>query len=76
MLLPQDVGTYIISLFTQLYETECATLYRLTTSTSQVKSKSEQYRKDFVTFLSHDHAKLSFLLASLIEKFPNKVDNI
>jgi hypothetical protein len=29
-----------------------------------------------VTFLSHDHAIRNFLLASLMERFPNEVDNI
>jgi hypothetical protein len=48
----------------------------LTTSTSQVNFESEQYRRDFATFLSHDRAKPNFLLASLIERFPNEVDNI
>jgi hypothetical protein len=44
MLLHQDVSAHEISLFIQLYENEWATLYRLTTSTSQVNSESEQYR--------------------------------
>jgi hypothetical protein len=65
-----------ISSFIQLYEKEWATLYRLTTSTSQVNSESEQYRRDFATFLSHDCVKCDFLLASLMETFPNEVDNI
>jgi hypothetical protein len=76
MLLPQDVSAHEISSFIQLYEKEWATLYRLTTSTSQVNSESEQYRRDFATFLSHNRAKRDFLLASLMEKFPNEVDNI
>jgi hypothetical protein len=62
--------------FIQFYEKEWATLYRLTTSTSQVNFKSEQYQRDFATYLSHDHAKCHCLLASLMEKFPNEVDNI
>jgi hypothetical protein len=44
MLLHQDVSAHEISSFIQLYEKEWATLYRLTTSTSQVNSESEQYR--------------------------------
>jgi hypothetical protein len=76
MLLHQDVNAYEISSFIQLYEKESATLYWLTTSTSQVNSESEQYRRDFVTFLSHERAKHDFLLASLMEIFPNEVDNI
>jgi hypothetical protein len=50
--------------------------YRLTTSTSQVNSESEQYRRDFATFLSHNRAKHDFILAFLMEKFLNNVDNI
>jgi hypothetical protein len=76
MLLRQDVSTDEISSCIQLYEKEWATLYRLTTSTSQVNSESDQYRRDFATFLSHDRANRDFLLASLMEKFPNEVDNI
>jgi hypothetical protein len=76
MLLPQDVGAHEISSFFQLYETEWATLYRLTTLTSQVNSESEQYQRDFAIFLSEDCAKPDFLLASVIEKFPHEVDNI
>jgi hypothetical protein len=76
VLLPQDVGTYEISSINQLYKKEWATLYRLTTSTSQVSFESEQNQKDFVIFLSPNHAKHDFFLASLIEKFPIKVDNI
>jgi hypothetical protein len=76
MLLYQDVDTYEISSFIQLYEKEWATLYRLTTSTSQVNSEFEQYQRDFVIFLSHDGAKRDFFLASLMKKFPNEVDNI
>jgi hypothetical protein len=71
MLFHQDVSTHEISSFIQLYEKEWATLYRLTTSTSQVNFKSEQYQRDFATYLSHDHAKRHCLLASLMEKFPN-----
>jgi hypothetical protein len=62
-------------LFIQLYEKEWATLYRLTTSTSQVNSESEQYWKDFVIFLAMI-VQNDFLLTSLMEKFPNEVDNI
>jgi hypothetical protein len=76
MLLPQDIGAHVISSFMQLYENEWATLYRLTKSISQVNSESEQYQRDFVIFLSDEHAKCNFLLASLMEKFPNEVDNI
>jgi hypothetical protein len=76
MLLHQDVSAHEISSFIQLYKKEWAILYRLTTSTSQVNSESEQYWRDFATFLSHDRAKHDFLLASLMEKFPNEVDNI
>jgi hypothetical protein len=76
MLLHQDVSAHKISLFIQLYEKEWATHYRLTILIIQVNSESEQYRRDFGTFLSHDRAKLDFLLASLMEKFPNEVDNI
>jgi hypothetical protein len=74
--LPQDVGAYEISSFIQLYEKEWATLYRLTISTSQVNSESEQYQRDFAIFLSHDYAKCNIFLDSLMEKFPNEVDNI
>jgi hypothetical protein len=76
ILLHQDISANEMSSFIQLYEKEWVSLYRLTTSTSQVNSESEQYRRDFATFLSHDRAKRNFLLASLMEKFPNKVDNI
>jgi hypothetical protein len=76
ILFHQDVSAHEISSFIQLYEKEWVILYRLTTSTSQVNSQSEQYRRDFATFLSHDHAKRNFLLASLMEKFCNEVDNI
>jgi hypothetical protein len=76
ILLHQDVSAHEISSFIPLYEKECATLHRLTTSTSQVNFESEQYRRDFAIFLSHDHAKLDFLLTSLIVKFLNEVDNI
>jgi hypothetical protein len=76
MLLPHDIGTHEISLFSQLYEKEWATLSRLTISTSEVNSTSEYYQRDFVTFLSHDHTKPYFLVAALMERFPNKVDNI
>jgi hypothetical protein len=44
MLLYQDVSANEISSFIQLYKKEWAILYRLTTSTSQVNSESEQYR--------------------------------
>jgi hypothetical protein len=76
MLLHQDVSAYEISLFIQLYETEWATLYRLSTSTSQVNSKSEQYRIDFATLVSYDLTNWDFLLASMMEKCLNEVDNI
>jgi hypothetical protein len=76
MLLLHDGGAYEISSFIQLYEKEWATLYRLTTSTSQVNLESEQYQRDCATFLSYDRAIRDFLLASLMEKFPYKVDNI
>jgi hypothetical protein len=76
MFLHQDVSAHEISSYIQLYDDELATLYRLTTSTSKVNSESEEYQRDFATFLSHDRAIRDFLLASLMEKFPNKVDNI
>jgi hypothetical protein len=41
ILLPPDIGAYEISLVIQLYEKELATLYRLTTSKTQVNSASE-----------------------------------
>jgi hypothetical protein len=75
ILLHQDISAHEISSFIQLYEKEWATLYRLTTSTSQVNSESEQYRRDFATFLSHNRANRDLLLASLMEKFPHELDN-
>jgi hypothetical protein len=51
-------------------------LYRLSISITQVNSKSEQYWKDFVIFLTQDCATHDFLIASLMEKFYNKVNNI
>jgi thiosulfate reductase cytochrome b subunit len=76
MLLHQDVSAHEISSFIQLFKKEWAILYRLTTSTSQVNSESQHYRRDFATFLSHDRANRDFFLASLMEKFSNKIDNI
>jgi hypothetical protein len=66
MLLYQDVSSYDNSSFTHLYEKEWATLYRLTISTSEVNSETEQYWKDFAIFLSHDLATRNFLLPSLM----------
>jgi hypothetical protein len=76
MLMPQDVGTYKISWVIQLYEKNWATLFRVTTSIIQVNFESEEYRKDFARFLSRNCLKCDFHLASLIDMFPNKVDNI
>jgi hypothetical protein len=67
--------TIEISSLIQLYETEWATLYRLSTSTSQVNFASEEYWRHCVTFLTHDCAQRDFLLATLMKKFPNKVVN-
>jgi hypothetical protein len=72
MFLHQDVSTHEVFVLIQLYEKEWATFYRLTTLTSQVNSESEQYRRNFGTFLSHDHTKHDFLLPSLMERFPNE----
>jgi hypothetical protein len=76
ILLYQDISAHKISSFIQLYEKERATFYQLTILTSQLNSEWEQYWRDFVTFLSHDDVNYNFLLASLMEKFPNEVDNI
>jgi hypothetical protein len=76
MLLHQDISAHEISSFIQLYKKKWVTLYRLTTSISQVNSESDQYRRGFATFLSHNRTKHDFFLAFLKEKFPNVVDNI
>jgi hypothetical protein len=76
ILLPQDIGAYEISSFIQVYEKESATLDRLTTSISQVNCESEQDQKAFLTFLKDNRSTRDVFLASLIEKCPNKVNNI
>jgi hypothetical protein len=76
LLLPQDSREHEISSFIQLYEKEWATLYRLTTSISQVNAESEQYCRDLGIFLSPNCAEPDFLLPSFMEKFPNEVDNL
>jgi hypothetical protein len=76
MLLHQDISAHEISSLLSLYKKECGILYRLTISPGQVKSETEQYLGNFATFLIHDRAKRDFLLATVMEKFPNDVDNI
>jgi hypothetical protein len=76
ILLPQDDTAYKNLLYIQLYQIACATLYRLTIITSIVKYKSELYQNDSATLFSYDYVNGNFLLASVIEKFPNKVNNI
>jgi hypothetical protein len=76
MLLPHIVNAYEISSFIQIYEKAWATRHRLTTLSSQVYSESDQYRKDFAIFLSYNYAKPDIFLTSLMERFPNEVDNI
>jgi hypothetical protein len=71
-----DVATSDISAFSQQFEKEWALLVGLTASSNQSTNESRQYRKDFETFLLHDMAKRDFLLASLLDRYPNEVDNI
>jgi hypothetical protein len=76
MLLSQEVSAHEISSFIQLYEKEWVTLYGLTTSTNQLNCEPKQYWRKFEIFLSYDHAKPNFLRTSLMDRFPNEVDNI
>jgi hypothetical protein len=71
-----DAASSDISAFIQQFEKELAVLVRLTASSNQSTNKSRQYCKDFETFLLHDRAKRDFLLASLLDRYPNEVDNI
>jgi hypothetical protein len=65
-----------ISAFIQQFQKEWALLVWLTASSNQSTNESCQYRKDFETFLLHDSAKRDFLLASLLDRYPNEFDNI
>jgi hypothetical protein len=65
-----------ISAFIQQFEKEWARLVQSTASSNESTNESLQYSKDFETFLLHDRAKRNFLLASLLDRYPNQVDNI
>jgi hypothetical protein len=71
-----DAAGSDLSAFIQQFEKEWALLVRLTASSNQSTNESRQYCKDFETFLVYNRAKRDFLLASLLDRYPNEVDNL
>jgi hypothetical protein len=71
-----DAAGSDISAFIQQFEKEWALLVWMTASSIQLTDESRQYRKDFETFLVYDRANRDFLLASLLDRYPNEIDNI